>query len=114
MDLFGPHPDEAGPAESGTPGRDTAPLAERMRPQTLDEIVGQDELLSQGRPLREAIERDQIRSLILWGPPGSGKTTLARVIARLTRAQFLQFSAVLSGITEIKDIMRAAGKYPRA
>ena len=85
-----------------------------MRPETLDEILGQEDLLGSGRPLREAIERDRVRSLILWGPPGSGKTTLARLVARLTKGQFLQFSAVLSGIREIKDIMGAAEKYRRA
>ena len=85
-----------------------------MRPETLDEIVGQDDLIGPERPLRRAIERDQVRSMILWGPPGSGKTTLARLIARLTRAQFIQFSAVLSGIKEIKDVMRAAEQYRRA
>ncbi|MEK7864096.1 MAG: AAA family ATPase, partial [Chloroflexota bacterium] len=62
-----------------------------MRPESLDEIVGQDEMIGPGRPLREAIERDQVHSVILWGPPGSGKTTLARLIARLTRSQFIQF-----------------------
>jgi len=85
-----------------------------MRPETLDEIVGQRDLIGAGRPLRESIERDAVRSMILWGPPGSGKTTLARLIARLTRAQFIQFSAVLSGIKEIKEVMRAAEQYRRA
>jgi len=85
-----------------------------MRPESLDEIVGQDDLIGRGRPLRESIERDQVRSMILWGPPGSGKTTLARLVARLTRAQFIQFSAVLSGIKEIKEVMRAAEQYRRA
>src|SRR4026207_798927 len=84
------------------------PLAERMRPRTLDEVVGQDEILAPGRPLREAIERDLLQSIILWGPPGTGKTTLARIIADMTEAEFVQFSAVLSGIKEIKDVMAAA------
>ena len=79
-----------------------------MRPRTLDEIVGQDDLLAPGKPLREAIERDLLQSIILWGPPGTGKTTLARVIAELTPAQFVPFSAVLSGIKEIKGVMAAA------
>lgn len=86
----------------------STPLAERMRPRTFDEIVGQDDLLSRGRPLREAIERDALQSIILWGPPGTGKTTLARVIATVTRAHFVAFSAVLSGIKDIKAVMAEA------
>src|SRR5687768_14052879 len=86
----------------------TIPLAERMRPRSLDEIVGQDELVAPGRPLRETIDRDLLQSIILWGPPGTGKTTLARLIADLTRAEFVAFSAVLSGIKEVKDVMAAA------
>src|SRR6059036_1457822 len=85
-----------------------APLAERMRPRTFDEFVGQEELLAPGKPLREAIERDLLQSIILWGPPGTGKTTLARIIADTTKAQFIAFSAVLSGIKEIRDVMTAA------
>ncbi len=79
-----------------------------MRPRTLDEIVGQEALLDPGRPLREAIERDVLQSVILWGPPGTGKTTLARVIADATDAEFVAFSAVLAGIKEIKEVMAAA------
>jgi putative ATPase len=86
----------------------TIPLAERMRPRTLDEVVGQDEVIAPGRPLREMIERDLLQSIILWGPPGTGKTTLARLIADLTHAEFLSFSAVLSGIKEVKEVMAAA------
>jgi putative ATPase len=85
-----------------------APLAERMRPRTLDELVGQEHLLSPGKPLREAIDADVLQSIILWGPPGTGKTTLARLIATVTRAHFIQFSAVLSGIKEIKTVMQEA------
>jgi putative ATPase len=85
-----------------------APLAERMRPRTLDEFVGQEQLLGPGRPLRQAIEQDRLQSLILWGPPGTGKTTLARLIATLTRAKFVSFSAVLSGIKEIRAVMSEA------
>jgi putative ATPase len=84
------------------------PLAERMRPRTLDDIVGQEAILAPGKPLREAIERDLLQSIILWGPPGTGKTTLARVIAELTEAHFVPFSAVLAGIKEIKEVMAAA------
>jgi putative ATPase len=91
----------------------TVPLAERMRPRTLDEIVGQDELVAPGRPLREMIDRDLLQSIILWGPPGTGKTTLARLIADLTRAEFVAFSAVLSGIKEVKDVMAAAEQRRR-
>jgi putative ATPase len=81
------------------------PLAERMRPDTWESFVGQQHILAPGKPLRVQIERDQLQSLILWGPPGVGKTTLARLIARLTKADFVPFSAVLSGIKEIKAVM---------
>jgi putative ATPase len=96
--------------EPPSPVKHTAatPLAERMRPRTLDEIVGQEEILAPGKPLREAIERDVLQSIILWGPPGTGKTTLARLIADMTHAHFVPFSAVLAGIKEIKEVMAAA------
>src|SRR5712664_4547566 len=90
------------------------PLAERMRPQTLEEFVGQEKLLGPGKPLRTQIERDEISSMILWGPPGCGKTTLARIIARMTRSDFVPFTAVLSGIKEIKQVMVAAERSRRA
>src|SRR5258708_37624272 len=84
------------------------PLAERMRPRTLDEFIGQEKLLGPGKPLRVQIESDNLGSMLFWGPPGCGKTTLARVIARLTKSEFISFSAVLSGIKEIKDVMSDA------
>jgi putative ATPase len=84
------------------------PLADRMRPQTLDDFIGQEELLGPGKPLRTQIERDELGSMLLWGPPGCGKTTLARIIAKRTKSEFIPFSAVLSGIKEIKDVMAKA------
>jgi len=93
------------PEEESQAGR---PLADRMRPQTLDEFIGQEELLGPGKPLRVQIERDDLTSLLLWGPPGCGKTTLARIIARTTKSEFIPFSAVLSGIKEIKEVMAKA------
>ena len=86
----------------------TRPLADRMRPRTLDEFVGQEHLVAPGKPLRTQIERDDTGSLIFWGPPGTGKTTLAQIIARLTKAEFVEFSAVLTGIKEIKQVMADA------
>jgi putative ATPase len=106
--LFG---DDAFDALSGEPPvRPDAPLAERLRPGTLDDIVGLDELLGKGRFLRNAIESDRIPSMIFWGPPGSGKTTVARIIARTTRARFVTFSATSTGIKEIKTLMEEARK----
>jgi putative ATPase len=87
-----------------------APLADRMRPRTLDEFVGQNHLLGQGKVLRQAIESDHLPSMILWGPPGSGKTTLAMMIASTTGAQFFAFSAVLSGVKEIKEVIQEANE----
>jgi putative ATPase len=85
-----------------------APLADRIRPRTLEEFVGQDHLLGAGKVLRQAIETDHLPSMILWGPPGSGKTTLAMIIAQTTGAQFIAFSAVLSGVKEIKEVVKEA------
>jgi putative ATPase len=84
-----------------------------MRPRTLDEFVGQEALIAPGRPLRRAIEEDRLQSIILWGPPGTGKTTLARLIASVTRAHFISFSAVLSGIKEIRAVMTEAEEARR-
>jgi putative ATPase len=89
------------------------PLAERMRPRTFDELVGQEEVLAPGKPLRQAIERDLLQSIILWGPPGTGKTTLARIIAETTRARFVSYSAVLAGIKEIREVMSEAERLRR-
>ncbi len=105
MSLF-----DTAPIRGGDGRRTTAPLAERMRPRTLDEFVGQQHLLGPGKPLRLQIERDDSASLIFWGPPGVGKTTLAKIIAHATSASFIEFSAVLSGIKEIKQVMVDAEK----
>ena len=104
MSLFDGEPE--GP--KGLPR--TAPLAERMRPRSLDELLGQEHLVGPGKPLRVQIERDDSGSMILWGPPGVGKTTLAKIIAETTKASFIEFSAVLSGIKEIKQVMAAAAQ----
>jgi putative ATPase len=105
MSLFDTSPMSAPAAR----GRQT-PLAERMRPRTLEEYVGQEHLLGPGKPLRLAIEGDDATSMIFWGPPGTGKTTLAKIIAQRTQASFIEFSAVLSGIKEIKNVMVEAEK----
>lgn len=86
----------------------SSPLASRLRPESLDDYIGQEHLVGKGRVLRQMIERDTISSMIFWGPPGVGKTTLARIIANLTHASFIDFSAVTSGIKEIKDVMKRA------
>jgi putative ATPase len=102
---------------AGLPEPETAaglqPLAERMRPRTLDEVVGQGKLLGPGKPLRVQIENDNLSSMLFWGPPGCGKTTLARLIARVTKSEFVAFSAVLSGIKEIKEVMAEAERRSR-
>ena len=84
------------------------PLAERMRPQSFEDLTGQDEIIGKGRPLRSAIDADRLSSVILWGPPGCGKTTLAHLISRSTKAHFVSFSAVTSGVPELREIIKAA------
>ena len=96
-----------GDAESGEVKK-SSPLADRIRPETLDEFLGQDEIIGPGTVLRGAIERDEIPSMILWGPPGSGKTTLARIIAKMTKAHFVQFSAVTGSVGEVREIIKVA------
>ena len=86
----------------------TAPLASRLRPDSLEDFVGQEHLVGKRKILRQLIERDQISSMIFWGPPGVGKTTLASIIAGKTKAEFVNFSAVTSGIKEIKEVMNEA------
>jgi putative ATPase len=102
LSLFQPIPNAGSAADT------TRPLADRMRPRTLEEFVGQEHLLGPGKPLRTQIERDDTGSLIFWGPPGTGKTTLAKIIANMTKADFIEYSAVLAGIKEIKQVMADA------
>jgi len=108
VSLFDTTPPEA--PRTSDPKR---PLAERMRPERLEDFIGQDHILGPGKPLRRQIERDELTSIILWGPPGVGKTTLATLIARVTRCEFIPFSAVLSGIKEIKQVMVDAERLRR-
>src|SRR4030065_638476 len=98
MDLFGKNGKEAHPA----------PLAERMRPARLSGFVGQEHLVGEGKILDRVIKRGELPSLILWGPPGTGKTTLARIVAEASKADFVEFSAVLSGVKEIREVIKAA------
>ena len=105
MDLF---PEKRAPQTSRF-----APLADRMRPKNLQEFLGQEHILGEGKPLREAILQDQVSSLILWGPPGSGKTTLAQIVAQMTGSHFIPFSAVTSGIKEIREVIKTAEEHQR-
>jgi len=110
MSLF-----DSTPPDSPEPERagGKRPLAERMRPERLEDYIGQEHILGPGKPLRRQIERDELTSIILWGPPGTGKTTLAKLVARVTRCEFIPFSAVLSGIKEIKAVMADAERLRR-
>jgi len=110
VSLFSQFPQ---PGDAGIPSAHQ-PLAERMRPRALGDFIGQEKLLGPGKPLRVQIEHDDIGSMLFWGPPGCGKTTLARLIARLTRSEFVPFSAVLSGIKEIKQVMAEAEAKARS
>ncbi len=110
MSLFEDNP----LARIETPPDRGRPLAERMRPERLEDFAGQQHMIGPGKPLRRQIERDELSSMILWGPPGVGKTTLARLIAKLTKCDFIPFSAVLSGVKEIKAVMADAERNRRS
>ena len=98
--------------DANKPSAELTPLAARMRPRTLDEILGQEHLLAPGRALRRALEADKVPSMVLWGPPGSGKTTLAGVIARLTRSRFVAMSAVTAGVADLRKVVEVARRTP--
>jgi putative ATPase len=104
----GPRPSQPDLLRDAPPDDALRPLADRMRPRTLDEFVGQEQVLAPGKPLRQALERGQLHSLILWGPPGTGKTTLARLIAKRADAEFMQLSAVMAGVKDIREAVERA------
>ncbi len=111
MDFFDQNHDQT-PEKADSTDRNI-PLADRMRPRTFDEFVGQENIIGPGKPLRKAIEEDRVGSLVFWGPPGTGKTTLAALIARSTKGQFVPFSAVTSSIKDVKEVLAKAGGYYR-
>ena len=113
MSLFEDLEDTGLPRRSAEGAKAGTPLAERMRPRTLEEVVGQEALVGEKGFLRRAIAADRVPSLIFWGPPGSGKTTLARLIAAATSSRFVPFSAVTSGIKEVKEVMAEAARLHR-
>lgn len=114
MSLFDPVPGDPRLSEAASGNLRQPPLAERMRPRTLEEFVGQEHLLGPGKTLRAQLESDETTSMILWGPPGVGKTTLAKIVAHTTHATFIEFSAVISGIKEIKQVMSEADRAAKA
>ncbi len=113
MELFETNNETNGRNKKGGKIDLNAPLADRMRPQTFDEFRGQEKIVGSGTPFRKAIEEDRVNSVIFWGPPGSGKTTLAELIAKATSGMFIPFSAVSSGIKEIKAVISKAGNFKK-